>query len=438
MNRLVQAFERFSGPYFEKYQESMLTSHLKALSNISQCRTEAYGQWVNACTSCGLVAEEVNGACRNRACPKCNNSQTEEWIDKAKSRLPSTSYYHLVFSVPSELREVARRSQKVFYEKLMGAVGDTLATFGNGDRQVHGQIGYMSFLHTWDSKLLYHPHVHVLLMGGYLAGDGKWIAVGRKVLFPIHALSKMYKTKLLTSLREALGENIPSSFWKLPFVVHSEKTLPGSTHVIEYLGRYVKRIGLGPSRILSVDKEGVTLKYRHRHSRHEKEWRTMWLPGEEFIRRYLQHVLPKGFVRVRYYGLCHHNCAGRLEKIREAVNGVQEKEMGEEAKKEEQRKNCKECAVPLVTLLVSLPAFFRVRQERAMKFYLYNRDESPQVEKEEKEGMERLPYNKLIEPIARGRHVACGASAAPVPAGRVRTGHAPPPCSRLISTLYGR
>lgn len=282
----------------------MPIGHLKALSNFSNCRTEAYGKFVGACTTCGLV-EESHGACRNRACPKCNNAGTSEWIEKAKARLPNTAYFHLVFTVPSELHPVARRNQKVFFEKLMHAVGKTLAAFGRSEKWVQGQIGALSFLHTWDSKLNFHPHVHVLALGGFLRENGEWVELKRKELFPARALSKRFKTVLLKSLREELGENIPSPFWKLPWVVYSKKTLPGSCAVLEYLGRYVKKIGIGASRIQRVDKHGVVIQYRHRLGRESHEWRPMNLSGEEFLRRYLQHVLPKGFVRIRYLGLLH-------------------------------------------------------------------------------------------------------------------------------------
>ena len=396
MNKLAQVFERFGTAYAFKYEDQMPIGHLKALKNISDCRTSSFGKWVGGCTSCGLV-EEINGACRNRACPKCNNSRTDEWIAIQKERLPKTAYHHLVFSVPSELRVIARRNQRVFFQRLLWAVSETLIAFGQGDQQVHGQIGFMTVLHTWDSKMNFHPHVHVLMMSGYRDKLGQWVPVDRKHIFPNDALSIMYKTKFLKALRSDLDENIPSSFWELEWVVYTKKEFAGTTHVIEYLGRYVKRLGISSARILSVDKSGVEIKYRHRNSRHNHEWRPMKLSGEEYLRRYLQHVLPKGFVRVRYYGLLNHHQADLLEGIRSQIDGVVKEVEEKEAMEKEERK-CRICMLPLVTLINIVPAFFKARQKKAMKFYIYNRGEK---ELRTKDGSSA--YNKLIEQTARGR-----------------------------------
>jgi hypothetical protein len=436
MNNLVRAFERFGPSYLLKYGRSMLTGHFKALKNIQDCRTSTYGKWVGACTECGIV-EEINGACRNRACPKCNNSRTQEWIDAQKARLPATAYHHLVFSVPSELRIIARRNQKVFFQRLLWAVSETLLAFGAGGRQVHGRIGFLTVLHTWDSKLNFHPHVHVLLMSGYLDPHGQWVSVERKHIFPNDALSSMYKTKFLKALRADLGENIPSRFWNLEWVVYTKKEFTGSTHVIEYLGRYVKRLGIGPSRVESVDKHGVDLRYRHRNSRNDHEWRTMKITGEEFMRRYLQHVLPKGFVRIRYYGLLNHHQADALAIVKAQVEEiVKEKEEGVE--EEKTPRQCRVCMLPLVTLLRIIPAFFKVRQKKAMKFYSYKgRGEEPRF----KGG--GSASNNLFEPPPGGRHTSrlretCAGAPSGPPPGAGLSASPSGPSSRLNSTLYGR
>ena len=429
MNKLAQVFQRFGRAYALKYGERMPIGHLKALKNIEDCRTFAYGKWVGACTSCGEV-EEINGACRNRACPKCNNSRTAEWVEAQKARLPKTAYHHLVFSVPSELRDIARRNQKVFFKRLLWAVSETLLAFGRGDRQVHGRIGFLSVLHTWDSKLNFHPHVHVLMMSGYLDEKGEWVPVERKHIFPNDALSSMYKTKLLKALRSDLGENIPSSFHKLEWVVYTKKEFAGSAHVLEYLGAYVKRMGISSSRILSVSKQGVELKFRHRLSRHSHEWRPMTLSGEEFLRRYLQHVLPKGFVRVRYYGLMNPHQSDSLAMVKAKIEGV-EKEKEETKEEEHLPRQCGVCMLPMLTLVNLVPPFFKARQKKAMKFYIYNRDEAMN-----KNNGDNAAHNKLIDPTAPAVTALAYARPAPVrqkpfPAGRVFD-----PCSRLISTLY--
>jgi hypothetical protein len=428
MNRLVDVFSRFAGKYLLKFRDEMRVGHLKALANFSQCRTEVYGKFTSACTGCGLV-EESHGACRNRACPKCNSVGTAEWIAKAKARLPNTSYYHMVFTVPSELRPIAHRHPKVFYEKLMAAVGETLTAFSDSEKWVMGQTGFITFLHTWDSQLRLHPHVHVLAMGGYLNSAGEWVAVSRKELFPTHALSSRFRTTFLKSLRAVLNENIPSRFWKLAWVVYMKEVFPGTRDVIEYLGRYVKKIGIGASRLTRVDKHGVILQYRHRLGKDSHEMRNLHLSGEEFMGRYLQHVLPKGFVRIRYLGLLHSHGADLLESVRAQVASTHEV-----CEKERPELRCLECRGEIVEIARVLPTFFRARKRKGGNS-IYNREEKRSTESTGG----TPPYNQLIEPTARGRHAFRVAKVAPVPSGPSLRGGPPAVLAahqRVIRTLY--
>jgi len=393
VNKLIDAFTRFAPKYLEKYLDKMPPRHHKALVNFEECRTLKYGLLETACPSCGIV-ETKRGACRNRACPKCNNSRTEEWIEAAKARLPNVPYFHMVFTVPTELHYIARKNQTVFYDKLMKAVGETLTAFGKSEKWVHGKIGFMTVLHTWDSKLRFHPHVHVLMLGGYQDSTGTFVPIERVNVFPTHALSCRYKTVLLKSLRAELDEKIPSNFWKLPWVVYTKKAFPGTSDVISYLGRYIKRIGIGASRIEKVDKHGVVFRYRHRLNRGESEYRQMRLSGEEFMGRYLQHVLPQGFVRLRYYGLLHTTNTVELEKIKDEY----EEEEIETEKLEPSA--CKVCAVEMVKVREILPWWAKARK-KGWKFYLYKGVD-------EKESRETTcgapPYNKLFKPTSSGRH----------------------------------
>jgi hypothetical protein len=399
----------------------MPVSHKKALVNFKECRTEAYGQSIEACPSCGLVVEK-KGACRNRACPKCNNSQTQEWIETAKQRLPNTSYVHMVFTVPTELHYLARKNQSIFYDRLLKSVGETLQAFGKSDKWVQGRIGFLSVLHTWNSELNYFPHVHVLMMGGFLNQDGNFETVQRQHLFPERALAKRFKTVFLNSLRESFGEKIPSSFWKLAWVVYSKKSYPGTQHVVEYLGRYIKRIGIGPSRVLNVDESGVEFNHRHRLVDKKSEYRKMKVSGEEFLRRYLQHILPKGFVRIRYMGLLHPYWAKELEKIRKEFE-TEEVEVAEpEVKKEG---ICEVCQVPLVPIL-KIDAWFLIKKNGGRKFYIYKGN--PERGKKEDEAVlqtkmnlkmrkrrkenrkkENNPHNNLVKLTNFIRHAACEA-----------------------------
>jgi hypothetical protein len=406
VNKLIQAFARFAPKYMAKYQSDMPYRHKKALLNFKECRTEKYGLLEEACPSCGLV-ETKRGACRNRACPKCNNSGTEEWIEKAKKRLPNVPYFHLVFTVPSELHFIARRNQAVFYDKLMKAVGETLTAFGASDKWVHGQIGFMSVLHTWDSKLLYFPHVHVLMLGGYLDSAGEFVPIQRENVFPTRCLSKRFKTTLLKSLRDALDENIPSKFWNLAWVVYNKKTFPGTQDVVTYLGRYIKRIGIGASRIERVDKHGVCFRYRHRLNEGKSEFRSMALSGEEFMRRYMQHILPKGFVRIRYVGLLHTRFALELERIKRN-NG----EVIEQPEDKPVEKPCKECDVPRVVVREIRPWWEGLRKRSGNSISLreameVNAKARAEMNLDGSRGRDRAPpHNNLVERPAGGRHDA--------------------------------
>ena len=278
-----------------------------------------------------------------------------------------------------------------------------MVAFGASPKWVQGQIGFMTVLHTWDSKLRYFPHVHVMMLGGFLNQEGEFEKIQRKVVFPNNCLAKRFKTVFLKSLREDFGEKIPSSFWKLAWVVHTKKNFASHHNVVEYLGRYIKRIGIGASRIVRVDKGGVVFKYRHRLNREQSEMRDMSVSGEEFLRRYLQHILPKGFVRLRYYGLLHPYWAEELERIKEG-NG-EEAEEKNEADKTETR--CEVCELPLVTV-AKIPPWFQRRGKRGRKFYMYKASEANRAKEKQEPA-----HNKLIEPIALGRH-----------AFRVRESHA--------------
>jgi hypothetical protein len=263
----------------------------------------------------------------------------------------------------------------------------------------------MSVLHTWDSKLHYFPHVHVLMLGGYMDSTGTFVPIERENVFPTRCLSKRFKTVLLKSLREELKENIPSNFWNLAWVVYIKKTFPGTQDVISYLGRYIKRIGIGPSRIERVDKHGVKFRYRHRLNEGKSEFRSMAVSGEEFMRRYLQHILPKGFVRIRYVGLLHPRFAVELGKIKRD-NG--EEIIEEEAKPVESA--CAVCVVPMV-VVKNIRPWWEGWRKRKCKFYILKETMEAKAQTRGQMGLvyslrpKGAPsHNNLVERTAGGRH----------------------------------
>lgn len=322
------------------------------------------------------------GACRNRACPKCNSLKNIEWIRSRCDRFPNVNYYHIVFTVPDVLRYLARRNQRIFYTLLLSTVHDTLRHFSDSLTWINGKTGYMSILHTWDSKLNIHPHVHVLFLGGYLNTKNEWTPLSTSKVFPNEAMSVYFKTILLKSLRKHFEEKIPSEFWKKKWIVYTKKAETGDSHVIEYLGAYVKRIAIASSRVVKVDDSNVTFKYRHYNTRHDIQMKTMTVSGFEFLRRYMQHVLPHNFVRVRYYGLMHPAYFEEINKIRNLNGNVPLSERRSLNDSNLRHFQCPTCKKPFLMTMVIFPYYFAPRsnnQERNTgKFY--NTNQSWQAE----------------------------------------------------------
>jgi hypothetical protein len=237
----------------------------------------------------------------------------------------------------------------------------------------------MSVLHTWDSKLNIHPHVHVLFLGGYLNNENEWTPLSTSKVFPNEAMSCHFKTILLKSLRKHFQEKIPSEFWLKKWIVYTKKAETGDSHVIEYLGAYVKRIAIASSRIVSVDDSNVTFKYRHYKDRNNVEMIKMTVSGFEFLRRYMQHVLPNNFVRVRYYGLMHPAFSKEIKKIRNSEGNVPISERHSSRDSYFPFHNCPTCKKPFLITMLIFPSYVVQRannQERnPSKFYNTNTDE---------------------------------------------------------------
>jgi hypothetical protein len=281
--------------------------------------------------------------------------RNHEWIRTLCEKYPNVNYYHIVFTVPEELRYLARRSQESFYTILLDSVNKTLRAFSSNSTWMHGEAGYMSVLHTWDSRMNIHPHVHVLFLGGCVGEDGVFVPLSESKVFPNEAMSCRFKTIMLKALRTEFSENIPSDIWKLKWIVYTKKAETGDSHVIEYLGSYVKRTAIAASRIAEVGKETVTFKYRYYVDRHTIEMRNMTVSGLEFIRRYMQHVLPSRFVRVRYYGLMHSSKTQTIAPLKTRLGCVQ---MSERYATKPNRQ-CENCKKPFrVTMVIfSMYAF---------------------------------------------------------------------------------
>jgi hypothetical protein len=301
MPELAEIFARYGPAYLDRYGPTMLPSHRRAMADIRRCRTEAMGGQVFCCNRCGRT-HYVYHSCRNRSCPKCHHQQTEAWLEQRRQELLPVRYFHLVFTVPRELHATLRSHQVELYGRLMQAVAGSLLKLAADPHYVGGQVGILAILQTWGRTLAYHPHVHCLVTGGGVdRRTQEWRAARDNYLVPVTVLSRMVRDTFKDLLGERLGEwNIPTSVWRVPWNVYCDPVHGSVENVLNYLARYVYRIAITNNRILAIDEGQVTFQYQDTRDR---QWKRQTLKAEEFIRRFLQHVLPQSFHKVRYYGL---------------------------------------------------------------------------------------------------------------------------------------
>ncbi len=291
----------------------------RVMRAVLACRTAQLGGHVESCDNCDYERIAYN-SCRNRHCPKCQGSRQAQWLeDRAKDLLP-VEYFHVVFTMPEELARIALQNKRVVYGILFAASAATLRTIAADPKHLGAEIGFVSVLHTWSQELRHHPHVHCVVPGGGLRPDGTWVACRPGFFLPVRVLSAMFRGKFVAALRAAFERDQLRFQGKLahlrdraefakcldramstPWVVYSKPPFGGPEQVLKYLARYTHRVAIGNRRILDVSERGVTFRWRDRA--HGDKPRTMVLPGVEFLRRFLLHVLPRGLPRIRYYGL---------------------------------------------------------------------------------------------------------------------------------------
>jgi predicted RNA-binding Zn-ribbon protein involved in translation (DUF1610 family) len=310
---LADIFRCYGPAYRQKYADRLLPSHRQAMRAIEQCRTPALGGQVYICPNCGEVRYRYH-SCRNRHCPKCQNQRTQEWLQAQQDLLLPVPYFLLTFTLPAQLRPLARSHQSLFYNLLFQVSAAATQLLAHDPCFVGGQIAMLGILHTWARNLSYHPHVHYLVPAGGLAVDHRtWLPAHHHFLLPVKALSKIFKTKFLHALQQSnLVLSIPASVWKQDWVVHCKPVGDGRT-ALKYLAPYVFRVALSNRRIVRLENDQVTFRYRSSASGGTK---LCTLSAEEFIHRFLQHVLPRGFVKVRYFGFFAHSNHPRLHALR--------------------------------------------------------------------------------------------------------------------------
>lgn len=299
----------------------------KAMLAIERCRTATLGGHLDVCAKCGHQAPAYN-SCRNRHCPKCQSLAQARWLDRRRQRIIPTKYFHVVFTLPGELRALARANPQEMYDLLLESAARTLLDFGRS--RLHAQIGVTAVLHTWTRDLRFHPHAHCIVTAGGLDDEGRWIPAPSRYLFPVKAMSRVFRGKLLEGAARLYdrGEldlvgpcaelaalshfnDLKDRLYRKEWVVYAKRPFGGPEHVFQYLGRYTHRVGLSNQRLVSFDGHDVCFRTKHGN--------TTTIDAVEFVRRFLLHVLPTGFVKIRHFGLAAAAATAKLEVARQCL-----------------------------------------------------------------------------------------------------------------------
>jgi hypothetical protein len=335
-HEVADIFRIYGQSYQHKY--SLPSAHLKVMRAIVQCRTQKLGGRLERCDVCGREHHLYN-SCRNRHCPKCQALTKADWLDKRRAELLPVGYFHCVFTLPHELNDITLFNKKVIYNILFETVSETLHEFAADPKHgLGGRVGFTSILHTWDQKLLPHTHLHCLIPGGALSFDGKrWIHAQQNYLFPVKALSKVFRGKFIYYLKKSFTDNklmfrghlednakkgkfssLIKQLWKKDWIVYSKAPFDGPEKVLDYLGRYTHRVAIANHRIANIEDDSVTFRYRDRND--GDKCKKMTIDAHSFIGRFLLHVLPDSFMRIRHYGFLANRCKSEnLAKCRELL-----------------------------------------------------------------------------------------------------------------------
>ncbi|MBU4461172.1 MAG: transposase [Verrucomicrobia bacterium] len=314
---LAEIFRRQGDAYRARFAARMSRDQLRAMRAIERCRTKALGGSLWSCPHCGRKRYSYH-SCRNRHCPSCGHEEAAAWQERQERLLVPAAYHLVTCTVPEPLRAVVRSHPRECLPLLMRASAQALLKLAGDRRHVGGVPGITAILHTWSRALIYHPHVHLLVTGGGLDGSGTWHAARPGFLVPVRALSPIVRAKVRDGLRGKHPEifaTVPPSVWTTPWVVHSKPVGSGRPALV-YLSRYVYRVALSNRNILRLENGLVTFRWRDSQS---GRWRRMTVPAEEFIRRFLQHVLPSRLVKVRHFGLHHPANRHRLDLARARI-----------------------------------------------------------------------------------------------------------------------
>jgi Putative transposase/Transposase zinc-binding domain len=312
---------------------------LKVMSAIERCRSAALGGHVLCCEGCAEIQIAYN-SCRNRHCPKCQGTAARRWLENRQADLLPVDYYHVVFTLPAPISDIAYQNKAVIYDLLFKAATQTLLTIAADPKRLGARLGITAVLHTWGSALTHHPHIHCIVPGGGLAADGEhWIACKPGFFLPVRVLSRLFRRLLLEKLKAAhaaghlqfFGQyqhlvdamsfnNFLSPLRNIDWVVYAKRPFAGPEAVLAYLSRYTHRVAISNSRLIACDERGVTFKWKDYRAKRRARYKTLTLATDEFIRRFLIHVLPRGFHRIRHYGLfANHVRVKQVQRLRQLL-----------------------------------------------------------------------------------------------------------------------
>ena len=367
---VADIFRQHGADYRETHQLSY--DQLRVMRAIETCRTAVLGGHLEKCDGCDFTRNAYN-SCRNRHCPKCQNTERAKWLAARKAELLPAEYFHVVFTLPEQIAEIAFYNKETVYGILFRATSETLLTVARDPKHLGAEIGFFAILHTWGQNLLHHPHVHCVVPGGGLSPDHeRWISCLPGFFLPVKVLSRLFRRLFLEQLEDAFYRKqlrFPGSIGSLQdvfafdellcshedkeWVVYAKKPFGGPQRALEYLGRYTHRVAISNRRLLSLDDDRVAFQWKDYRSEHREKSRTMTLDVDEFQRRFLIHQLPAGFQRIRHYGYlanCHRR--EKLEHCRSilaaGVNGLlpqleQCRQMMESLTEPEPRHRCPRC-----------------------------------------------------------------------------------------------
>ena len=329
MSKIQNLFRTFYPQYKEVYRPS--SEQAKAATDILNCRTSKLGGHKYECEDCGHSVIRYN-SCRNRHCPSCQVVNKEIWVDQRKKDILNAPYFHVVFTMPEQLHMLIYHNQKLLYDLMYKAVAETLMELSADKKYLGAQIGFFSVLHTWGQNLHFHPHIHSVVLAGGLSKQNQWRMSSEKFFLPVRVLSKVFRGKFLDYLKQYYEQDqlnfyndtelykdskrfqeLVDQCYGINWYSYTKRTFSGPLAVVKYLGRYTHRIALSNQRILAADEENVMIQVKDYKNNNQKK--TVTMKGKEFIRRFLMHILPKRFVKIRHYGLL----ANRNRKTKLAI-----------------------------------------------------------------------------------------------------------------------